>query len=297
MNKILTIIVSYNFEPWIHSCINSLKHSNHPTDILVIDNCSSDKTTDIIRSQYPNVRLICNHQNLGFGQANNIGMSIALKEHYDAVFLLNQDAWIDPQVLGVLTQQSMNNPHWGILSPIHLNGKGDNLDHGFATYTGKDRTLLQDKKNEMITAGFINAAFWYIPRKTLLTVGGFSPIFYHYGEDKDYINRLHFHQLEVGYCTGIFGFHDRENRKPDAKTFFHSEYVYLLSEQTRPDYPYLKNFTHSVLAGYKKAFRSFIKGKSNDCHEYLHIVNRLFNQRKECIRTRKQLKKTAPHFL
>lgn len=49
MMKILTIIVSYNFEKWISRCLNSLQASSHPTDIIVIDNCSKDRTVEIIK--------------------------------------------------------------------------------------------------------------------------------------------------------------------------------------------------------------------------------------------------------
>ena len=103
--KILTIIVSYNFEKWIERCLGSLKASSHPTDIIVIDNCSNDRTVEIIKTQYTYVRLIENHANLGFGKANNIGMQLALREGYDAVFLLNQDAWIGSDTLATLAEQ------------------------------------------------------------------------------------------------------------------------------------------------------------------------------------------------
>lgn len=128
MMKVLTIIVSYNFEPWIDRCLGSLKASTLPTDVIVIDNGSSDRTVDIIRNSYPGIRLITNHANLGFGKANNIGMQIALKEGYDAVFLLNQDAWIGQDTLEALARQSQLHPEFGILSPVHLNGSGKELE-------------------------------------------------------------------------------------------------------------------------------------------------------------------------
>ena len=73
--KILTIIVSYNFMPWIDKCLGSMIQSGYPTDILVLDNDSKDETVKTIRERYPQVRLIENHANLGFGKANNIGIA------------------------------------------------------------------------------------------------------------------------------------------------------------------------------------------------------------------------------
>ncbi|WP_373564771.1 glycosyltransferase [Sphingobacterium sp. E70] len=115
MAKILTIIVSYNFEPWIHKCLHSLLLSSHPTDILVIDNNSRDHTTCIIKETYPAVRLIESPENLGFGKANNIGLTIALEEDYDYAFLVNQDAWVDQNCIANLIK--VNTANIGIISP------------------------------------------------------------------------------------------------------------------------------------------------------------------------------------
>ena len=123
--KVLVIIVSYNFEQWMERCLGSLRLSELPVDVLVIDNDSKDRTTELIRAQYPEVRLIENKKNLGFGRANNLGMQIALEEGYDFAFLMNQDAWIDPNTIGTLVSISLKYSEYGILSPVHLTGKGD----------------------------------------------------------------------------------------------------------------------------------------------------------------------------
>ena len=84
--KVLVIIISYNFEPWISRCLGSLAQSDYPVDTIVIDNGSKDNTVQHIRTHYPDIRLIENQANLGFGRANNIGMQIAMTEGYDFVF-------------------------------------------------------------------------------------------------------------------------------------------------------------------------------------------------------------------
>ena len=81
--KVLVIIVSYNFEPWIERCLGSLRLSRYPVDTVVIDNGSKDRTIQRIKKDFPEVRLLPQTENLGFGKANNIGMKIALKEGYD----------------------------------------------------------------------------------------------------------------------------------------------------------------------------------------------------------------------
>lgn len=174
--KILTIIVSYNMERWMERCLGSLYRQEHPTDILVVDNASTDGTAELLHARHPRVRLVPNSTNMGFGQANNIGMQIALDEGYDAVFLLNQDAWIAPSTLDALSRMAAENPEFGILSPIHLNGSGTDLDHGFATYAhAESLAQLPAGSHLPVELPFVNAAFWFIPARVLRKVGLFSP--------------------------------------------------------------------------------------------------------------------------
>lgn len=295
--KILTIIVSYNFEKWIHPCLSSVEKSTLPTDILIIDNCSSDCTVSSIRTNYPHIRLIANTSNLGFGKANNIGMQIALQEGYDAVFLLNQDAWIAPDTLQILAALSEQYPDFGILSPVHLDGSGKQLDKGFASYANLTDMSRLSANPTPVECPFINAAFWFIPVRTLQKVGGFSPLFYHYGEDKDYVNRLHFHRYKIGYATMAYGCHDRAFRKVPLSGFLRAEQVYLLSEFANINYSLYKAFSYSVLAGCKKLMNSLLKKQFACASGYLHIIGSLLKQSRQIYLTRKQTQQSNPNYL
>jgi N-acetylglucosaminyl-diphospho-decaprenol L-rhamnosyltransferase len=98
--KVVVIIVTYNGAGWIEKCLNSLRNSSLNTDVIVIDNASTDETVSLIENLYPEVELVKRANNLGFGQANNIGLRMALDQNADFVFLLNQDAWIDQDTIG-----------------------------------------------------------------------------------------------------------------------------------------------------------------------------------------------------
>ena len=50
MSKVVTIIVTYNGAKWIEKCITSVVLSTVYTDIIVVDNCSTDNTCEIIES-------------------------------------------------------------------------------------------------------------------------------------------------------------------------------------------------------------------------------------------------------
>lgn len=289
-SKILAIVVSYNFEQWMDKCLSSLVHADYPCDILVIDNGSTDNTLSHLRERYPQVRLIANHQNLGFGQANNIGLRIARQEHYDGVLLINQDAWLMPGTLGKLVETSRHNPDYAIVSPVHLNGKGNQIEHGFSEYVGTSQ-VNELPFGEIIPTTFINAAIWYVPIDTLNVVGMFSPLFFMYGEDKDYVNRVHYSRLKVGYLPTAFGCHDRDDRTVSPAYFFRTEQTYHLSEYANINYSFSKAFGYGVLACLKKSALQLIHGRFNRSCQYLRIAFRLTKMTPQVISTRKMVKK------
>ena len=294
--KVLVIIVSYNFERWIDRCLGSLRSSVHPVDTVVIDNASHDQTLQRIKQDYPEIRLIESKTNLGFGRANNIGMEIALTEGYTHVFLLNQDAWIEPDTIGTLVGLSEQYPSYGILSPVHLTGKGDKPDPGFGHYA-QLQTLQSLPSDDILPLPFVNAAFWMIPASVLQKVGGFCPLFYHYGEDKDFVNRLHYHQYQIGYSPNVFGNHDREYRPMTTEGFLRTEYVYHLSEFANINYPWIKAFGYSVLAVLKKAITSLFAGKFRLSKDYLRMGFRLLCRSVEIHSYRKTNRLSHPHYI
>lgn len=293
MNKILTIIVSYNFEPWIERCLQSLRQSSTPVDVVVIDNASHDDTVRRIRDSYSWVELIESERNLGFGRANNIGMEVAIRRGYEAVLLLNQDAWVAPGTIEALSDLSNRHPEYGILSPTHLTGKGDKPDPGFSRYI---RHLSSDKNEELRDIPFVNAACWFIPRRTLQVVGGFSPLFYHYGEDKDYINRLVFHRLKIGYLPHVTICHDREYRPYEYARFMRTEMVYHLSEYANINYCVIKAFALGPLACLKKALIHTLRGKKKGI-DYFKMTVSLIGQTCSILAVRRQTKQATHNFL
>ena len=294
--KVLVIIVSYNFEPWLERCLGSLRHSFYPVDTVVIDNGSTDQTIQRIRKDYPEIRLLPQNKNLGFGRANNIGMQIALAEGYDFVFLLNQDAWIDSNTIGELVELSQSYPQYGILSPVHLTGKGDKPDPGFGYYA-QIQQLDQLSDKNILPIPFANAALWMIPVSVLKKVGGFSPLFYHYGEDKDFVNRLTYHDYQVGYSPQVFGNHDREYRPLTHQVFLRTEYVYHLSEYANIHHNGLKAFGYGVLAPMKKCLVALFKGKASLSKDYFHMTFQLLRRSKEVCFYRKTNRLSNPHYI
>jgi GT2 family glycosyltransferase len=216
--KVSVIVVTYNGLKWIDKCLSALSKSVIEHRVIVIDNASTDGTPGFIRKNYQDITLLEQPQNLGFGIANNIGLSLAIKENCDYVFLLNQDAYISPETIHTLIKVANKNKNYGIICPVHLDGTGDKLNQSFVYYLKKDgkNDLLSDfvlnkKIKNIYSFNMINAAAWLLPVKTLNIVGGFHPIFFLYGEDDNYCQRVLYHGLEIGVVPSAYIIHDSDN--------------------------------------------------------------------------------------
>lgn len=90
-SEITFIIVSWNNEHEIRDCLSSIiQFTPIPFKIIVIDNLSSDNTRDIIKNEFPQVKLIESSNNLGFARANNLGL-----KYVDSTYV----CFINPDVI------------------------------------------------------------------------------------------------------------------------------------------------------------------------------------------------------
>ena len=290
--KVLAIIISYHFMPWVDKCLPSLQASAYPMDVMVLDNGSKDESVEHVRRNYPDVSVVDNHANLGFGKANNIGMHHAMENGYDAVLLINQDAWLEADALGKMVEVMESHPDYGIVSPVHRNGAGDKLERGFAAYTGL-KDLQHLPHDTVVEVPFINAAIWLVRLEALKRTGLFAPLFYHYGEDKDLTNRMAYHHYKIGYVPSAFGCHDREFREMGREKFFWTEYVYHLSEYANVNHSCTKAFAKGVLAAVKKALVSAFHGKWRDTAAYTRLGWRLLCRSNAVRKTRKMARNSA----
>jgi GT2 family glycosyltransferase len=94
--KITAAICTYNREKYLPQVLNSIACQTLAADqyeIIVVDNASTDETVETVQNTFPDVKLVQNQQNVGFGMANNQGFELAKN---DLVLLLNTDAFIRP---------------------------------------------------------------------------------------------------------------------------------------------------------------------------------------------------------
>ncbi|HVF09410.1 MAG TPA: glycosyltransferase family 2 protein, partial [Abditibacteriaceae bacterium] len=120
---ISVIIVSYNTRQMTLECLRTLYASldNRVTETWVVDNASSDGTPAAIGAEFPQVRLIENRHNVGFGAANNQAMARARGEYF---LLLNSDAFPLPGAIGALVEYLQKHPRVAAVGPRLLNRDG-----------------------------------------------------------------------------------------------------------------------------------------------------------------------------
>lgn len=294
---ILSVVVTYNGEKWIERCLGSLKESTVPIQPMAIDNGSSDNTLSIIENHFPEVHLIKSNENLGFGKANNIGLKEALKENYDYAFLLNQDAWIEPDTIETLLNLHQNYPEYGIISPMHLNKEKTSLDNKFTNYICRSQNaeLISDlllplrQRNAIYEIDFVNAAAWLIPKACLKIVGGFDPLFLHYGEDNDFINRAKFYGFKIGFTPNTSIVHDREGyvKQPDMHRSFAKQYTDRLRTLKNIQLPFRKTFFSVMKEEIYYAISSLLKLDVTMFFIKLRLISRIFSQKSAIQKSRK----------
>jgi N-acetylglucosaminyl-diphospho-decaprenol L-rhamnosyltransferase len=91
--EVSVVVVSYNTRPQLQRCLALL---TDVAEVIVVDNGSQDGSREMVRAQFPDVKLIANKENLGFGAANNLGADLAVEP---LVLYLNSDAYAEPQAI------------------------------------------------------------------------------------------------------------------------------------------------------------------------------------------------------
>ena len=117
------IIVNWNAAPLLRSCLTSVFESrkNLDVEVWVVDNASTDDSVKLLRTEFPQVKLLVNPENLGFAAANNQAASQSLARY---MLLLNPDTEVPPQSLDLLVSYADSHPAVGVMGPRLLNSDG-----------------------------------------------------------------------------------------------------------------------------------------------------------------------------
>ncbi len=203
--KVSIVIVNYNTKKLLLDCLASVyQHiKDIAFEVIVVDNASADGSAEAVKEQYPAVRLVESEQNLGFGQANNLGCRGATGEY---LFFLNSDTVLLDNALLPLVAFMDSRPDCGIAggnlvdsgrTPVHSYGpvlpspfsdlyrflpNAMRLRYGKSwcyNYTGKPMEV-----------GYITGADLLIRREIFDSIGAFHPAFFMYYEETELTSRV-----------------------------------------------------------------------------------------------------------
>ena len=117
------IILNYNVQFFLEQCIHSVQKAIKHIDaeIIVVDNDSMDDSCAMVKSNFPEVTLIENHQNLGFPKGNNQGVAIA-KGNY--ICILNPDTVVGEDTFEKILSFAEAQSNLGIVGVKLIDGTG-----------------------------------------------------------------------------------------------------------------------------------------------------------------------------
>lgn len=185
------VIVNWNTRDVLYKCLMSLE-GEEVDEIIVVDNASSDGSTEMVKHYFKDVNLILNPKNYGFAKAANIGLKNSLG---DQILLLNSDIFIEKGAIKQMKQFMSNNPNIKIASPLLFTPEGEqidilrpipNLTFMLLEYLFIARIFPFVKA---VLPKYMQAAALIIRRDVSQEIGLFDERFFFYSEDVDFCVR------------------------------------------------------------------------------------------------------------
>lgn len=187
--QVTAILVAYNSHGVIAKALMPLLCDGSVAEIIVVDNCSHDDTCEMIQREFPEVTVIENPRNDGFGRANNIALA-KVKTPY--ALLVNPDAVMGHGAIAELLAAASRYPEAAILAPSLYDEKGElHRSHKRSVFgREKDRDSYIEPEGDCC-ADFLSGAVWLVDMKLMREIGFFDPNLFLYYEDDDLCMRAH----------------------------------------------------------------------------------------------------------
>ena len=190
------IIVSYNTADLTVACLESVFASRQVSyEVFVVDNASQDGSAGIVREKFPQVGLVANEANRGFGAANNQALRECRGRY---VIFLNPDTTVEPDSFFRMAAYMEAHPEVGLAGPRVINPDGTRQDSASDRYPGhrygaSDLGVLPGSIACVLGACQIASA------SLLREIGGFDEDFFPFGADQDICLRIRKRGFEIGF--------------------------------------------------------------------------------------------------
>ncbi len=228
MKKISAIVVNWNGKEVLLDCLESLSKQNYSNlEIIVSDNGSEDGSIEAVQEKYPNVLLLENGGNLGFGPAVNKGLEIASGDYF---IFLNNDLYLQPDSLKELAGMLDLEPDTGAAIPKILYYEKRDIINSYGVlvhYTSICCPNLVDETdpNNLEPTETACGGIFMFRREIYEKVGAFDPDLFLYHEDHD-----------LSWRIRLFGWKMRTTPKAEIYHHYHFNkgvFKYYSSEKNR----------------------------------------------------------------
>ena len=197
MDTVSIVIVSHNSREHLEACLASVFALDYPrenTQVIVVDNASSDVTVGWLAQGHPRVTCEASPENTGFAQGINRGAAVASGKY---LAFLNPDMRVDVHWLSRLVETIRSEPDVACAGSVALNWAGDRIDYAGHAHDGlclfpadpADSSTLPDPTRD-IPLLFASGEAMLIRREVFQQLGGFDPDYFLYHEDVDFGWRL-----------------------------------------------------------------------------------------------------------
>jgi N-acetylglucosaminyl-diphospho-decaprenol L-rhamnosyltransferase len=255
------VILNYNTREVLRDCLTSLSHARDTEfETIVVDNCSGDGSADMVRSEFPRVRLVASPRNGGYAYGNNLGLRefLARPDPPRALLLLNADTIVPPEALRGLMDFLDANPKAGVVGPKLVLRDGS-LDLAcrrsfptpqvsFYRMVGLSKLFPRSPRfgrynltyldeNETAEVDSVVGACMLMRTEALHGAGLLDESFFMYGEDLDLSLRIKAQGWRVYYYPGVAIRHyKRESSKQSRRAqveFYRAMYIFYRKHYAR----------------------------------------------------------------
>ena len=186
------LIVTYNSANEVPELLADLQLHVPSRSILVIDNASKDRTAEIVRSLYPDVRIVVNKHNVGYAKAVNQGFDWCDSKY---VFLFNPDVRIlTSEIFKDALEHMESSSKTAAVAPLQYDSVGNLIKLRMTwSYTSpqtfrfyvSNRLGQKEESSRAISTTYLNAGCILIRKSAFLHVGKLNERYFLYGEEPD----------------------------------------------------------------------------------------------------------------
>lgn len=202
IQKVAVIVLQFNNSESTKACLASILESLiRPDLIIVVDNASNPEHLGNLKSfisDKPEIELIESSGNSGYSGGNNLGIKRALSQGVEAVFILNNDVLVAPEMFSQLLKTLNANPQLGIVGPVSQEGPQKTFGGQVNWFKSELKHLTKPSAstNQIV---YIPGSAMLIRREVFERVGLLDERFFLYFEDADFS----FRAQRAGFLIGI----------------------------------------------------------------------------------------------